>query len=101
MTRDNIRQAFWNDISATVRTFHLGIDQECRDRLEELINQGADRVLDEMPRFNLRKYGQAEENLFLFVGAMVYQARLDGSSALEVSTFKAVKRTFCPLWPFC
>lgn len=101
MRPDHIKQTFWDDIWSTTRAFHLTIDKACENRLSDFVNNGTDRLIESLPRFDFRKYNEAEANLLIFMGGMVRQARFDHSSTLKVSTFEAVRETFCPLWPFC
>jgi len=101
MTKEQLLNRFWTDVETTVKGFHLGIASDCVQHLRGFVLGGINRLEQEGALNNLGRIGKAETHLVAFIGGMAYEAKTQNLTALHEFTFEAVKRRFCPLWPFC
>ena len=88
-------------LTAIMQSWQLPIDPGCRQHLEQLIQQAAQRVRGEGLASDPARLLEAETNFRRLLTEMTRQAGVLGLQELHEPTFFNALSRLCPIWPFC
>jgi hypothetical protein len=96
-----VKVLFWESVEDLTKQAGLDITPDGKSALREMINGGVDRIKEEDSLGDDKRKEEAQANLKKFVQGMIQVAKEQRVPALQESTFRKVRDSICPIWPFC
>jgi Patatin-like phospholipase len=96
-----VKVFFWESVEDLTKQAGLDITPDGKSALREMINGGVDRIKEEDSLGDDKRKEEAQANLKKFVQGMIQVAKEQRVPALQESTFRKVRDSICPIWPFC